>query len=549
MSVAPAFRRPATAPSSWRVAATPPWLVAAGLAALWLAVAPRTPDLAAQVYRAGLFAREGFAVWDNNWFAGHHLPAYSLVFPPLAALVGTRLVGVGAAVVSTLLFGRLARAHFGERARFGTLWFAAAAMTDLLVGRITYGLGVAVGLGALTALRARRPQLAAALGVLCAATSPVAAAFLALAAVAIAIDRRSARGLVLAIGALGGVIALAVAFPEGGSQPCSLLDLAGVLASAAAILALVPTEQRALRIGAALYGLAGIATFLIATPMGSNVTRLGMEFAGPLLACAVWPASRRRLPLRLPLQPQLLVALAALGLLFWQWSSPVHEVMKGVDDPSTSAAYYAPLIGFLDRAGGPPARLEVPFTRGHWESVYLARRFPLARGWETQLDVKYDPLFYDATHRLTPRAYHVWLRRAGVRFVALPDVPLADSSQAEAALLRRGLPYLRPVWRSRHWRVFELRNPLPLVRGSARLVSLSSSSMVLDASARGAFTVRVHYSPYFRLSGGRGCVGPARGGWTRIEVTAPARVRVVADFTPLRVLEHGPRCTKPAIGA
>jgi hypothetical protein len=34
-----------------------------------------------------------------------------------------------------------------------------------------------------------------------------------------------------------------------------------------------------------------------------------------------------------------------------------------------------------------------------------------------------------------------------------------------------------------------------------------------------------------------------------VEVTAPARVRVVADFTPLRVLEHGPRCTQPAIGA
>jgi hypothetical protein len=73
--------------------------------------------------------------------------------------------------------------------------------------------------------------------------------------------------------------------------------------------------------------------------------------------------------------------------------------------------------------------------------------------------------------------------------------------------------------------------------------------MVLDALRRGAFTVRVHYSPYFRLRGAHGCVAQARGGWTRVEVTAPARVRVVADFTPLRVLEHGPRCTQPAIGA
>jgi hypothetical protein len=542
MSVAPVLRRPA--------AATPPWLLAAMLAALWLALAPRTPDLAAQVYRAGLFSHEGFAVWDNNWFAGHHLPGYSLVFPPLASLLGTRVLGVGAAVVSTVLFGRLARGRFGERARVGTLWFAVAAMTDLLVGRITYGLGVAVALGALTALAARRTKLAAALGLLCAATSPVAAAFLALAGAAVALDRRSLRGLALAAFSLGGVLALALAFPEGGSQPCSLLDLGGVLGCAAAVGLLVPRAQRALRIGAGLYALAGLAAYLIPTPMGSNVTRLGMEFAGPLLACAAWHSERGRSWALVPARRQAALGVAAVALLGWQWSSPVHEVMKGVDDPSTSAAYYTPLIRFLERQGGPPARLEVPFTRGHWESVYLARRFPLARGWETQLDVKYDPLFYENARGLglDARAYHVWLRRSGVRFVAVPDVPLARSGKAEAALLRQGVPYLRPVWRSRHWRVYEMRSPLSLVRGDARLIALGSSSMVLEA-ARGAFTVRVHYSPYFRLRGAHGCVGPAPGGWTRVEVTRRARLRVVADFTPLRVLEHGPRCTKPAIGA
>jgi hypothetical protein len=542
MSVAPVLRRPAAA-------TLPPWVLAALLAALWLAIAPPTPDLAAQVYRAGLFAHEGFAVWDNNWFAGHHLPGYSLVFPPLGALLGTRVVGMGAAVTSTLLFGRMARAHFGKRAHLGMLWFAVAAMTDLWVGRITYGLGVAVGLGALTALRARRHTLAAALGVLCAATSPVAAAFLALAALAVAIDRRSARGLVLAAFSLGGVLALTIAFPEGGTQPTTPLDLAGVLGGAAAVVALVGREQRALRIGAGLYALAGLAAFLIPTPMGSNVTRLGMEFSGPLLACAAWQGRGAGSWGLVPARRKALLAVAGVALFGWQWSSPVHEVIKGVDDPATSAAYYTPLIRFLQRAGGPPARLEVPFTRGHWESVYLAQRFPLARGWETQLDVKYDPLFYDDGEPLDPRAYRVWLRRSGVRFVALPDVPLATAGQAEAALLRAGVPYLRPVWHSRHWQVYEMTAPLGLVRGPARLISLGSTAMTLQATRRGAFTVRVHYSPYFRLRGGHGCVGPAPGGWTRVELAEPARVRVVADFTPLRMLEHGPRCTRSAIGA
>ena len=46
---------------------------------------PPTPDLAAQVYRADLFHRIGFAVWDASWYGGHHMPGYSLIFPPLGA--------------------------------------------------------------------------------------------------------------------------------------------------------------------------------------------------------------------------------------------------------------------------------------------------------------------------------------------------------------------------------------------------------------------------------------------------------------------------------
>ena len=77
-----------------------PWLLAAALALAWLAFGPPTPDLAAQVYRAGLFHREGFTLFNANWYGGHHTPAYSILFPPLGALLGVRVVGALAAVGS-----------------------------------------------------------------------------------------------------------------------------------------------------------------------------------------------------------------------------------------------------------------------------------------------------------------------------------------------------------------------------------------------------------------------------------------------------------------
>jgi hypothetical protein len=78
------------------------------LALLWLGLGPRPPDLAAAVYRSSLFARNGFQLRDNAWYGGHHLIGYSIVFPALASAIGVRLTGVLAAVVSTVLFERLA---------------------------------------------------------------------------------------------------------------------------------------------------------------------------------------------------------------------------------------------------------------------------------------------------------------------------------------------------------------------------------------------------------------------------------------------------------
>ena len=164
------------------LARIPPWAATAALAALWLVIGPATPDLAAQVHRVDVFHVRGFAVWDGAWYAGHHLPGYSLSFPALGALVGARPAGALAAVASAALFG----AVVGRRRPAAQWWFAVACIADLMVGRLTYALGVAVGLAAVLAIVRGRPVVACVLAAACSATSPVAGLFLALAGVALA---------------------------------------------------------------------------------------------------------------------------------------------------------------------------------------------------------------------------------------------------------------------------------------------------------------------------------------------------------------------------
>jgi hypothetical protein len=514
---------------------SPALLVAAFGGFAWLVLAPRTPDLAAQVYRVGLFHREGFAVFDANWYDGHHLPGYSLLFPALGATFGIHVVGIAAAVAIGVLFERLAREHFGERARTGVIWLAAATACDLLIGRLTFGLGVAFGLAALLALQRGRPRLAALLAVGCAAASPVAGLFLGLAGVAMIVAQRTPRGLIVALPSVGLVLALSMAFPEGGFQPFAAGSAIISVASGVAVALLVPPSERVLRAGGWLYAVAAAAAMVIPTPMGSNATRLGAVFAGPLIVCA-----RAGRPLhRRDARRALVIAIAALFV--WQWWGPVREILKTVGDPSTQVAYFAPLTHFLERQGGPPPRIEVPFTRGHWEAAYLAPRFPIARGWERQLDTKYNRIFYDQG-ALTPARYRAWLRSNAVSYVAVPDAPLDDHTVAEAAMVRAGLPYLTPVWANHHWSVWRVQNAAPVVDGAARLTALGSQSFALDVKRPGRVLVRVHWTRYWNVTAGAACLEQAPGGWTTVRALRPGPVRVAAELTTSDLLSQPDAC-------
>jgi hypothetical protein len=495
------------------------WAVAAALgAAAYLLLDPPSADLAAQEYRAGLVRSAGLGIWDNGWYAGHHTPGYSVLFPPLGALLGVRLAGALAAIAAAALFARLAQRHWAAApAAAAALWFALACVAMLLSGRLTFLLGVAIGLGSLLALDAGRGLLAAALAVATALASPVAALFLALAAVAAGLAapaRRVAAGGV-AGAALAPVIALAALFAEGGSEPFVASAFWPALAAIALVAALLPARERTLRIGAGLYALACVAAFVLATPLGGNVTRLGALVAGPIALGAL--AGTRR---------PALVAAIALPLAYWQVYPAARDVARAAGDPSVEAAYYAPLLRFLERRPQ-TFRVEIPFTENHWEAAHVAPSIPLARGWERQLDRRYGALFYDG--RLTAAGYRAWLDEHAVAYVALPDAALDYAGRAEARLVARGLPYLRPVWRDEHWRVFAVRDPAPLAQGGARgPIALSADGFELAAPRPGTALVRVRHSRWWRVTAGRACVERGPGGMTSVRVLAAGPVRVQA---------------------
>ena len=138
----------------------PEWLPAVALssllALLMLIWSPPVGDLAAQVFRTELFQLAGLAIWNGSWYGGHYTLTYSLLFPPLAALLGPQPVGMLAVVASSYLFDRLVRDRWGVEARWATLWFAAGVVTLLADGQLTFALGVAFGLAALRCLQLDR---------------------------------------------------------------------------------------------------------------------------------------------------------------------------------------------------------------------------------------------------------------------------------------------------------------------------------------------------------------------------------------------------------
>ncbi len=300
--------------------------------------------------------------------------------------------------------------------------------------------------------------------------------------------------------------------------------LPAVVALAVA-LAVLPRDQRGLRVGVALYLVAIVLAGVLATPMGGNATRLAALAGGPLLAAALW--DRRRWA----------VALLALPLLYWQLYPPVRDATQAWGDASARAAYWAPAartLGGLVREA--PGRIDVPPTARRGEARWLPPELPLARGWIRQLDRARNALFYDdRDHRaaaISGDDYRRWLDANAIRWVALPDAPPDYASERVAALLRAGrVPGLTRVAGDRHWTYWRVDEAQPLVApvgGGAvpPVTGLDAAAVDFAAAAPGRFRVALRWSPYLRITAGDGCLHERPDGWTDVTVNAPGTVSV-----------------------
>jgi hypothetical protein len=374
----------------------------------------------------------------------------------------------------------------------------------------------------------------------------VAGLFLAMAAVAYGLaakgpgvhERRVDAG-VIAVAAFVPPMFLSVAFPEGGWAPFPFTTYLPIPIFCLACLIVLPREERALRIGAGLYALASTLAVVVHSPMGYNAVRLGALFGGPVLLCVVLG---RRWP-----RPGLTVPAIAMGLALlavWQWSPAVRDVKKYLEDPAAKSDYFEPLRQFLATLPD-QRRIEIPFTRSHWEGAEIAPVAPLARGWLRQLDTGRNDVFYKG--RLTRLSYASWLAENAVRYVALPSAKPDKSSYEERALIEDGPPFLRLRWRSDHWRVYEVTLPAPFVipedRANIVLEQLGSDELLLDVRRPGSALVRVRWTPYWFARGA--CVEPA-GEWTRVIAPKRGFVRLSTRFGPERLFQRGRRCNGAA---
>jgi hypothetical protein len=486
--------------------------IAVGFAVAYLLAPPMGRDFSAQLAHAELAELHWPALLDLRWYGGFSPLGYSVLSPPLMALLGVPVTTALAYVATVVLFAALLKNAGVARPVAGAIIGAVCLTGNLVVTRTTFALGLALGLGALLALMSGRLRVSSGLAVLAPLASPVAGLFLGVAGGALFLSGRRRAGVTLAVSAMLPTIAVGLAFGNGGYQTFAAKQALVSLLVCLGVAGLC-WRTPVVRWGGLLSAVLVAAAYLLPTPVGTTASRLPELFAAPIVAAVA----------TVPLVAIIAATASAVLLL-----PPVSITeLRERGDPALSAGFYTPLLHQLAarRVAGP---IEVVPTRRRGEAAFVAPVVPIAKGWSRQADTGRNAIFYNRT--LNADTYRAWLDDNAISYVAISQGPYDWSAPDEAALVRDGLPYLQKVWSNQNWSLYAVTNPRPVIAPPGRVVARDAVSLTVSLPDPGEYVVRVRWSRY--LTASNGCMRPTEDGWSMIAVEHPGTVKIDSSLAP-----------------
>ncbi|MGQ4427964.1 hypothetical protein ACN6LL_003114, partial [Streptomyces violaceoruber] len=304
----------------------------------WAFLATGGGDLAAQEAWADFASRHGGSAYGLFWYGGMHTANYSVISPYLMALVGVRTVTVVSGLAASWLAAVLVVRCGVRRPVWPALLASLALWCDVASGRATFALGVALALAACVPLvRERRLWLAAGYAALATMASPVAGLFVAVVGAAFLLVRDWGRALCLLIPPAAVVGLTTLFFPFTGEQPMAFARIWPPVLLGLAVTVLAPRTWRVARWSGAVYALGTVLTYLIASPVGTNVERFAELFAPAVLLAALLTAPPALTADRVRRLARGLLAVALAYSVWWVGGKTVSDLRVSTVVPAWAA--------------------------------------------------------------------------------------------------------------------------------------------------------------------------------------------------------------------
>ncbi|ARX84185.1 membrane protein [Streptomyces alboflavus] len=536
-------------PEPWHVRYRMPLLITAGVLPLyllwWTVFATGGGDLAAQEAWAGFARRYPGSAYSLFWYGGLHTANYSVISPYLMAAFGVRTVAAASGIAATWMGVAIIMRSGIRKPLWPSVIVGFSMWCQVVCGRATFMLGVAFGVGAVLAVTGTATRRRVAGATLCAALatmgSPVAGLFLVVVGGAYLLLREWGKGLALILPPFVVVGLTTWLFPFEGEQPMAFIRIFPPVLLCGVVILAAPRSWKLLKVGAAVYAVGVVLTWLIPTPIGTNVERFAEIAAPPILLAAV--LNRKFSTLRL-LRPSgtprhfwhrtVLICAVVLSLI-WVSVKTTSDIVAYTKVP-TWAVETDGVVKELNRLGAERTRVEVVPARDHREAAVLSPYINMARGWNRQADVERGRLFYEGRPvsevkegAFTSSSYRAWLNHWAVGFVVLykGDGKPDGAAEREHDLVTSEPSYLDQVWHDDNWRIYRVKDAVPLVDKPGSVVTADGAHLTVRMSEPGSVTVRVAYSPWLWAEGG--CLYK-EGDFTRLTVKKPGDVRIASNY-------------------